>query len=324
MIKKITLFVMLAFVSFIVHAKDFVIVGSLIEPPWKYYEYNEDLEMEILTGIDIDLFREIQRRTNLKFEFKKLDYSRALLELENNNVDVIPGVTKTLSTKKALKVSSWPYIEKLTSNVYHSSRKSLKIKRYQDIYPYSIGLIRSLGYDNRLDDDPLMIKEYSEDGTDIFKKLIDGKIDGIITTDWEAAYFSQQLKLVGDVQIVADYALPEKVERYLAYSNKLPQYIQRKIEEALDQMIEDGAFDRILDKYFQKIHPKVLPQDENADSSAGEEKSAGAADKKETVNRDDAGTKPAGDKADKKNTAAKNTKSGKNTMNAKSRKGGKK
>ena len=31
MIKKITLFVMLAFVSFIVHAKDFVIVGSLIE-----------------------------------------------------------------------------------------------------------------------------------------------------------------------------------------------------------------------------------------------------------------------------------------------------
>jgi len=73
-----------------------------------------------------------------------------------------------------------------------------------------------------------------------------------------------------------------------------------------------------------RIHPKVLPQDENADSSAGEEKSAGAADKKETVNRDDAGTKAAGDKADKKNTAAKNTKSGKNTMNAKSRKGGKK
>ena len=43
----------------------------------------------------------------------------------------------------------------------------------------------------------------------------------------------------------------------MAYSAKLPQYIQRKIEEALDQMIEDGTLDRILDKYFKKIHPEA-------------------------------------------------------------------
>ena len=102
-----------ALVSFAASAKDFVVVGSLIEPPWKYYEYNSDLEMELLVGIDIDIFREIQRRTNLKFEYKRLEYSRALVELENNNIDILAGVTKSLSEKKALKVPSWPYIEKL-------------------------------------------------------------------------------------------------------------------------------------------------------------------------------------------------------------------
>lgn len=246
-----------ALVSFAASAKDFVVVGSLIEPPWKYYEYNSELEMELLVGIDIDIFREIQRRTNLKFEYKRLEYSRALVELENNNIDILAGVTKSLSEKKALKVPSWPYIEKLPENVYHSSKKQLKTKRYQDLYSYSVGLIRSLSYDDRLDDDPLINKEYSEDGLDLFKKLVSGQIDAIIASDWEAAYFSRLLGSSDDVQVVTDFTLNDTTDRYMAYSAKLPQYIQRKIEEALDQMIEDGTLDRILDKYFKKIHPEA-------------------------------------------------------------------
>lgn len=253
-LKQIAIFISMLIISFGSLAKDFVLVGSPIEPPWKYYEYNKDLEIDILVGIDLDILREVSRRTNLKFEFKKLDYSRALVELKNNNIDLLAGVTKGLAQKNAIKTPSWAYVEKLPQNVYYASNKKLKLKRYEDLYTNLVGVIKSFGHDDRLDDDPLLIKEFSTNGLDLFEKLTKGQLDAVIASDWEKSYFAPKVS-TKEVEIITDFTLNNTVDRYLAYSSKVPQYMQRKIEESLDQMIEDGTLDKILDKYFKKFHP---------------------------------------------------------------------
>lgn len=255
LLKIIFSFVITLFTFFnFVHAKEFLVVGSPIEPPWKYYQNGTD----ILTGIDIDILQELQKRTKIKFETKTMTFPRSLIELKQGNVDMMIGISGKKAQNEGLKVSPWAYIDNIITKVYVLNTMQAKIHKYEDMYSYTIGIIKNFNYDERFDDDPLLRKELSEDVIDLFKKLASGYIDAIVATDWEKNYVMPQITLNNNRNIISQYSLNKKNGRYIAYSKNVSFYQIKLIEDTMDEMIEDGTIAKILDKYTIKEEQKQL------------------------------------------------------------------
>lgn len=221
-------------------AADTLIVGTNAEfPPFEYIEQGN------IVGFDVDLMNEISKLTGKKVEFKNMAFDSLLIAMQTGKINcIISGMTATDERRQHVNFSTPYFISKQAIIVPENS----DIQKFEDLKGKKIGVVIGYTGDMVVTDmykDTSSITRYEATGQAIMA-LTAGKVDAAVL-DMEPA---KEYVANNEGIKVLDTALAEE-----EYSIALPKDktgLLDEINKALQTLKENGTYDKIYAKYFNK------------------------------------------------------------------------
>lgn len=221
-------------------AADTLIVGTNAEfPPFEYIEQGQ------IVGFDVDLMNEISKLTGKKVEFKNMAFDSLLIAMQTGKINcIISGMTATDERRQHVNFSTPYFISKQAIIVPENS----DIQKFEDLKGKKIGVVIGYTGDMVVTDmykDTSSITRYEATGQAIMA-LTAGKVDAAVL-DMEPA--KEYVANNGGIKVL-DTALAEE-----EYSIALPKdktALLDEINKALQTLKENGTYDKIYVKYFNK------------------------------------------------------------------------
>lgn len=200
------------------------------------------------SGIDIDLWNEIEKRLDAKINIKKYPWSRSLSYMKLGKLDAISGIAKREKREEYLKYLPKPYYT--CSTVFYVRKgDSHKIKTYDDLKNFTIGYVSNSAYFLKFDNDLNLSKKSVTREIQLIKMLKIKRLNAIIGTDCQVDY---ELSKLGYTNLIekAQYKPGNKVDLYIAISKK-SQYINYydTLAKILDDIIKEGKIEEFSRKY---------------------------------------------------------------------------
>lgn len=219
---------------------DTIIIGTNAEfPPFEYLEQGK------IAGFDIDLMNEISKIIGKKIEFKNMAFDSLLIAMQAGKINcIISGMTATDERRQHVNFSEPYFISKQAVLVPENSN----IKNFDDLKGKKIGVV--IGYTGEM-----VVKDMYKDTSEIISyeatgqavmAVSAGKVDAVVL-DMEPAkkYAANNAGLA-----VLDTALAE--EEYSIALPKESTALLDEINKALNTLKENGTYDKIYSKYFNK------------------------------------------------------------------------
>lgn len=221
-------------------ASDTLIVGTNAEfPPFEYIEQGQ------IVGFDVDLMNEISKLTGKKVEFKNMAFDSLLIAMQTGKINcIISGMTATDERRQHVNFSTPYFVSKQAVIVPENSN----IQKFEDLKGKKIGVVIGYTGDMVVTDmykDTSSITRYEATGQAIMA-LTAGKVDATVL-DMEPA---KEYVANNEGIKVLDTALAEE-----EYSIALPKdktALLDEINKALQTLKENGTYDKIYAKYFNK------------------------------------------------------------------------
>ena len=212
--------------------------------PWRVL--NEDGKLE---GIDIDILQHIAKDLNLNLVTKGCGWKRCLKHMEVGASDVMTGLYKTPEREKFMTFIEPPYYRTQGSCFYTLKSKVLHIRRYEDLLPLTIGVVKKVLYFDKFDRDTRINKLDSVTDESMFRLLEGERIDAIILNCSNGDILTKN----GDRKDLierAEYIFKKNRPVYLAISNKSP-LLKRKEEfsQSLQKMLDNNEIEKIINSY---------------------------------------------------------------------------
>ena len=205
------------------------------------FEYREG---DQIVGFDVDLINEVAKIIKQDIEFVDMAFDGLLPALQSKKIDIIiAGMTATEERKKFVNFSE-PYYNSQQSILVH--RDNNDIIGFDSLEGKNVGVV--LGYTG-----DLIVSEMSNVNaqkygatSEAIIALKSKKVDAVVL-DYEPAkqYFNQNddLKLV-----ITD----SKNEEYAIAMRKEDTELLKKVNDALNTIKENGTYDMLIAKYFEK------------------------------------------------------------------------
>lgn len=217
--------------------------------PWPPFTISKNGE---LSGIDVDLIREIEKRLpNVTFRFKEIPWSRALHYMANGSIDAITGLAKREERERYILYTDPPYYSDCSSRFYMRAGFGKYIKQYEDLYQYEVGHVANSAYFALFDKDKALNKYSVTHEEQLLKMLKNRRLDVIIGTSCQVDYHIKLKGLSGRFE-QAEYKPGNNVDLYLGLSRKSPiTRIQPQLNQVIEQLKREGVIQKIADKYFR-------------------------------------------------------------------------
>lgn len=246
--KKILLLVLVSVLSLVMlfgckkseTADDTLIVGTNAEfPPFEYIEQGN------IVGFDVDLIDEISKIIGKKVEFKNMAFDSLLIAMQAGKINcIISGMTATDERRQYVNFSEPYFVSKQAVIVPEDS----DIQKFEDLKGKKIGVVIGYTGDMVVTDmykDTSSITRYEATGQ-VIMALTAGKVDATVLDMEPAKKYVANNKGIK----VLDTALAEE-----EYSIALPKdntALLEEINKALKTLKENGTYDKIYAKYFNK------------------------------------------------------------------------
>lgn len=244
---KILYVLLLPFILFpqIITAKPIQItVATDSWPPFRIHEN------KTYRGIDFDLWQEIGKRLNLEIKFVKYPWARILRNLELGEVDAMSGLAKRANREVYMHYTTPSYFTCSTVFYVKKGNKHL-IKKYEDLYKYSVAYVNNSAYFKRFDEDKKLRKHPIPSEIQLIKMLAKNRVKVIIGTDCQADYEIKELGLKNKFE-KALFKPKNNVPLYIAISKKSPFAKElKRVNEVIKQIIEEGKINSYSKKYFE-------------------------------------------------------------------------
>lgn len=220
-----------------------------------YKPFNFRDENGNLTGYDIDVLKEVDRRLeDLSFEFVAAQWDSLFLGLEAGKYDMVADeLTKTPERTERYLFSENSYFSAQTYIIVREEDNT--IHSMDDLEGKKVGVSVGTLYANILEDynadngNALNISYYEGNITSIFQDLEAGRIDvamndKLILEDAKKT-LGLKIKTAGEpVNVSPAYFMFPKTEK--------GELLKNKIDRALEDMIEDGTLSRISTTWFEE------------------------------------------------------------------------
>ncbi|MCK4997729.1 transporter substrate-binding domain-containing protein [Candidatus Pacearchaeota archaeon] len=207
-------------------------------PPFSYYDENNKL-----TGLDIELIKEIAKRMEMNVEFIAIPWVEIFDEVKDKNVDIIiDAITITPERSQEMLFSDSYFLTGQSlvikeNNIEINSAKDLENKKV-GTQVGSTGMERVMGYAKNI-----QFITY-DNAFDSIEPLKRGTIDAIVV-DFEVANKwvknDNKLKISGDL-------LSE--EYYGIAMDRNNMELMEKINNILREMKNDGTLDKLKEKWI--------------------------------------------------------------------------
>ncbi|MBR5505718.1 MAG: basic amino acid ABC transporter substrate-binding protein [Clostridia bacterium] len=207
-------------------------------PPYEYYENDE------IVGIDIDIMNAVCEKIGMELEPQDMSFDSVIGAAQTGKTDIaMSGITITEDRKNMVDFTI-PYTSTAQSIIVVAGGE---ISAKADLEGKKIGVqINTTG-------DTQVTEEFGDDAVDRFQNgalavesLKNGKVDCVVI-DGEVAKAlvdaNEGLEIIADAYSIEEYAIALK---------KGNTELLDKINAALEQLLEDGTIDTIMDKYIEE------------------------------------------------------------------------
>jgi len=243
-----SLFVLHASVSY---AEDMIRHAVFPAPPFMIYEA-ERAQQEI-SGIDVDIVRELAKRLNLKVEYIECPWQRCLELMKSGDADILSSAYKKPEREEFMIYFTTPFLDKLPIAFYFEKNADISVKTYEDLAKLdSIGVLRGAGYFEQFDKDMALKKVDVASQDQLFPMLVNGRIQAI------AGYVpTENYRIVTegfkDNVKRSEYEYSEPANVYMAISKKSPFAARFEELNALnDTLFQEGVIPGIVKAYYNQ------------------------------------------------------------------------
>lgn len=219
-------------------------------PPYNFYYQND------VVGINSDVLAKACLVAGVKCSFTLLPWQRSMKEVES---EANRGIYSTSRNPQREERFVWvgPIVYSNSCFYRLKSRQEVSVRNNDDLKNYTVGISRGDIYEMVLKGMGLKEREhyltYSQKHQDVtmFKR---GKLDLMIGS---SLTLTSQLAVVGltpnDVEPVLELNDDTLGGNYLALNKNTDNAIVTKLQQALDQMKQNGEVERIVSKYVARM-----------------------------------------------------------------------
>lgn len=210
-----------------------------------------------VTGFTADVTREALRRLDCKAVFLKMPFARALVELENGRLDILPDALPKPERRRYAIFSQQAAMG--VRNVLFTSVEAARKYNPQKLDDlvgtgFRLGVQIGVAYGGQFDalaSNPVFKAQMSPvtERRNAWKMIALGRLDGMVADLASGTVELRRLGLAGQVQ--ASKVVVSTESAAYAFSKKTtdPAFVLR-FNKALDSMVADGSYKALMDKYL--------------------------------------------------------------------------
>lgn len=206
------------------------------------YEYvNEKGQFE---GFNVDIMKAIEKAMNINIELIPMTWADAIEALENGEVDAIQGMSKT---KERTNKYAFTQSTIINSHAIFVLRETKGVNGIEDLYGLRVAYQEKDVQEETIKEIPGIIPISRSSQTEAIEALLDGHADAFIGNRITAIYYLNSIKKTNEVKIVGEPLGETAYGPATMPSNRLAY---RLLEEGLNKIKEDEAYDKIYRKWF--------------------------------------------------------------------------
>jgi len=215
-------------------------------PPWKTATDGE------VGGIDVKLTNALFAEVGITPVYQICPWSRCLAMLKSGEAHFVTGLLKREDRKKFLIYIEPAYKDK-SAKAFYKPAGDDDIRAFSDLKGLRIGTQRGAAYFPEFDNAICLKKHPVEKDEFNFRKLAQGRLDAVITTESQGDHIIATLGLHNKVH-KASYRYKETIPVHFAVSRQSPlAAMLPKLNAATKKLRENGTFDAIIKGYFTKL-----------------------------------------------------------------------
>ncbi|WP_432464562.1 MULTISPECIES: substrate-binding periplasmic protein [unclassified Agarivorans] len=208
-------------------------------------------------GIDVEIIRELARRTGFTFKIRCYPWARALENVQYGVSDGAFSAFKTETRERYAFFSNTP-LHVSTFKVFVRKDHQFVFNQLEDLYQRNIGLVRnftiSSTFDQAVQRGQIHVEAVVNTEQNI-KKLIKGRIDAFVENEYVALYTIKQMGLSEQIVALAKPVIQPR-EAYLIVS-KAAKYDRKSevmvtLNQTLSEMMNDGSISQITAHFISK------------------------------------------------------------------------
>ncbi len=213
-------------------------------PPFQYREKSQ------MTGIDVDMAREVCKRLGIEPEFKVVPWKRALKIAKKGDVTgILTALHKEERTKFLYYTTEAIHTQK---NVIMARKGSgLKVSSLDDLKSKTVGVVRGFSYGQEFDNYQGLKKRVCNNQEDLMRIMNMGRIDVAPGPEKPFLFNSRRFGLQDRFEVV--YVITEH-PAYTVFSKAIGEkgrVLAEKFDNILKQMKKEGIEQQIIDKYMK-------------------------------------------------------------------------
>ena len=205
-------------------------------PPYEYYDGND------VVGIDAEIAAKIAEKLGLELEIQDMEFNSIITSVNQGKADM--GMAGMTVSEDRLKNVDF-------SDSYAKGVQVVIVKEDSDIKTIDDLAGKKIGVQLNTTGDIYATEDFGKDNVQQFNKATDtvlaltqGKVDAVIIDKAPAEVFVQQNE--GLTLLSSSYA----DEDYAICFRKGNTELQKAVNDALNELIEDGTVQAIIDKYI--------------------------------------------------------------------------
>ena len=175
--------------------KKLVVVSSPYEPFIIY-----DIENDNVTGIDVDIIKQIYSGTDFQVEYKIVPWDTSINMVKNGLADIIPAISYSKSREEFLDFSI-NYRAESKYNFYTSKEKNVFIESLNDLKGKRVGVLAGYTYYSDFDKNRSFKRDFSVKEEIMFSKLLKGQVDVIILNSYSAEYLIKKIGIIKKIKL---------------------------------------------------------------------------------------------------------------------------
>ncbi|WP_299816766.1 ABC transporter substrate-binding protein [uncultured Roseibium sp.] len=199
-------------------------------------------------GPDVDLIREIARRSDADLKVAQMPWGRGLASMQSGAVDVMTGLAYRDEQAKYIVYTDTPYFQCRTA-FYSLRGVSQDIRGYSDLAGHQIGYVLHSAHFDRFDTDATLNKVGVPAEQTLIDMLLKRRFAVVIGTDCQFDYYIRQQGLAAVVE-KAPYSPGSAVDLFLGVSKK-SAWAGRidTLNRIIRDLVDEGYVDRITREY---------------------------------------------------------------------------
>ena len=203
-----------------------------------------------IVGFDVDLAKAVGEKLGVEMEFKSIDWDAKYTELDAKNIDCIwNGMSATPERAEKLSLSKEYFNNKI---VVMTLKDEVKVAKSEDLAKYNVGIqadssaLEVVKEDKAYDKFKDKIKEYKS-YDDAITDMQAGRMDCVVIDEVLGNYKNTKMK---NALKECKYNFGD--DFYAIGFRKDDKELTKKVNDALQELIDDGEAAKISKKWFGK------------------------------------------------------------------------